>query len=425
MNRLFVLFIFLLFSSQSRAQNTSADVNWLKRLEQYEIKPVLAAQMWATYTNNQLRWNEEKAVYEKVDNRLNFLFRRIRFGLKATPYKDLSIRVIGAFDFVGRDVLSGFSGGANNSNLPSFDMWEAYFHWKMNKKDHLNLIGGYFPVQLGRESMTSALSVTSLEKIWSQNYIRRHLVGRGPGRSMGLNLGGLFYKPEKKVSLRYDLGIYNPVYYDLGGNSVGSAFSPLLSGRLSLSIGDPEQSSYRIGYKINYFSERRGLTISAATAWQGTTDFYDRNTAYNFDLLFNWNNWNVDAEWTLLQRAENSNLGSSQARHLRVSYNVNIKNQSVLEPLLMVMQFDGATDAEAQAEAMAVNTFSGVDHNYDFGVNWYLHPQHLKLSLHYTWHEGNNGDLGDGKNVNNLYYQSTAGAIRKGDWLGLGMVLRL
>ena len=62
---------------------------------------------------------------------------------------------------------------------------------------------------------------------------------------------------------------------------------------------------------------------------------------------------------------------------------------------------------------------AGEDYTFDFGINFYFNPD-LKLALHYTLRDGNAGMAGDGSKVNN-YFVSGAGAVRYGDWMGLGV----
>ena len=87
----------------------------------------------------------------------------------------------------------------------------------------------------------------------------------------------------------------------------------------------------------------------------------------------------------------------------------------------MVMQFNGGETAEEQADASAVGFFSGSEQTYDAGVNFYLDRRNLKLMLHYTWRDGDPGAAGDGARVNQFFSQSGIGAIRRGNWLGLGL----
>ena len=52
----------------------------------------------------------------------------------------------------------------------------------------------------------------------------------------------------------------------------------------------------------------------------------------------------------------------------------------------------------------------------------FLKPKEgLKVLLHYTWRAGDPGAAGDGATVNEYFYQSGVGAIRRGNWIGLGI----
>ena len=95
-----------------------------------------------------------------------------------------------------------------------------------------------------------------MEKAWSQNYLRRHLVGTGPGRAAGMNFGGLFYKEGQTVSLQYDIGLFSPVSQAVSGNSTGVQSSPLATARLLFMFGDPESKKYITGHKPNHFGKR-------------------------------------------------------------------------------------------------------------------------------------------------------------------------
>ena len=64
---------------------------------------------------------------------------------------------------------------------------------------------------------------------------------------------------------------------------------------------------------------------------------------------------------------------------------------------------------------------AGEETTFDAGVNWFLDGKNLKLALHYTWRSGDPGDAGDGSQVNAFFSQSGVGAIRRGNWLGLGL----
>ncbi|MCB0550624.1 MAG: hypothetical protein KDD19_23845 [Phaeodactylibacter sp.] len=403
---------------------------WLKKKEGFKIEPYMMIQLWSSYSTGQEVYHPERNRYEGVDSRFNVQLRRVRLGFKAEPYEGLQFNVVGAYDLIGRDVLSGQVGGGNNGSLPEFGIWDAYFQWRLKKgSEAFNLVGGYFRPQLSRESITSGWSVNSMEKAMSQGYIRRHLVGTGPGRALGLNLGGLLLADNGQLGFNYNLGIFNPLTLANNGNSVGNDFAPLVVGRAVVYLGDPEMEKYKIGYDINYYGQRKGLAIGAGGSWQGQTEAFTRSYAASTDFLFNWGPLNIDGEWNFMWRegsrlpadeVERSFTYNSNTGHLRLGYNIIAGKKAFLEPAFMVMQFNGAKDLTGQADAKAIGASSGTERTYDAGINWYLNKKHLKLMLHYTWREGDAGEAAPGFTGNQYFSQSDVGAIHRGNWLGLG-----
>ncbi len=63
----------------------------------------------------------------------------------------------------------------------------------------------------------------------------------------------------------------------------------------------------------------------------------------------------------------------------------------------------------------------GEETTYDAGINWYLDGKNLKVLLHYTWRSGDPGEAGPGSQANMFFSQNGLGAIRRGNWLGLGV----
>ncbi|MCO6488470.1 MAG: hypothetical protein J5I98_08640 [Phaeodactylibacter sp.] len=404
--------------------------NWLLKKDGFKIEPFIMVQLWSSYTTGQEVYNPEQKRYELVDDRFNIQLRRARLGFRAEPYEGLQFTVVGAYDLIGRDVLTGQVGGTNNGSLPEFGIWDAFFQWRLKKSSEaFNVVGGYFRPQLSRESITSGWAVNSMEKSMSQNYIRKHLVGTGPGRSAGINLGGLLLDGSGKLGFNYNLGVFNPLTLANGGNSTGTSFAPLFAGRAVIYLGDPEMDKYKIGYNINYFGQRKGLSVGAGGAWQGRTDVFESSYAASADFLFNWGSLNVDGEWNIMWRegsrlladdVERNFTYSSNTGHLRLGYNVIAGKNAFLEPSFMLMQFNGAKGLAGQADAKAVGASSGAERTYDAGINWYLNKANLKLMLHYTWHEGDAGEAGPGFTGNQYFSQGDVGAIRRGNWLGLG-----
>lgn len=421
---------FMLIAFGINAQGDKTQNGWSKKLKDYKIKPIIGLQLWSTYTFDTKIFDEEIGKYRAVDNRFNTQIRRTRLGIKGQPYQNLKFNFTTSLDLVGRDILAATQGGGNNGGSPIFRIWNAYLQWKISKKnDGLNLTVGYIPPQIGRESITSALRVSSMEKSWSQNYLRRQLVGTGPGRALGINIGGLFLDDNKNWGWSYDVEIFNPVFQDFGGNSVGEEYAPLLVGRVALYLGDGESVSYTISHKTNYMNQRKGFTIAFAGTHQGETILFKKQVALGIDWLLNWNKLNFDGEWTFLTKtgerfSNNQNTSfyvDSNTGYTRISYNLTIPKGRVVEPVFMMTQFNGALDATHQADAIAVKAFAGKDYAFDLGINYYWNPD-LKFSFHYILRNADAGDAGDGATFNNYYFQNGVGAIQRGNWLGVGVV---
>jgi hypothetical protein len=420
----------LLFPSLLSAQADEQGWHWKAVKPKLELQPVIGLQVWSSYTMGAQVFNEELNAYEAVDNRINFQIRRSRLGVKGKITPGLTFNFTTAIDLVGRDLLAGTEAGSNNGASPRLRLWNAYLQWQpIAGNKQLHIVSGYLLPQIGRESITSALRSNSLEKSWSQNYLRRHLTGIGPGRSMGVNLGGLFVEGNRTVNAAYHIGIFNPAFRDLGNNSVGSSFSPLFVGRFELFVGDPENRTYKLSRKINYFGKRKGLTLSASGAYQGNTTLFNNNTALSFDVLLNLNKLNIDGEWSLISRegkiGENGSAqklsASASTGYIRAGYNLKLQQGLVLEPVAMFVFLNGATDAAEQEQASQLQSFAGIEHIYEAGVNLYFNPN-LKLSLHYTHRYGDAGEAGPGATFNNYFFQSGVGAIQRGNWIGLGVV---
>lgn len=401
---------------------------WLQKNEGFALRPSMMVQLWSLYSTDYDIYNSDLGQYEAVDDRFNVQLRRARLLFRGEPYKRLRYNLVLFYDLAGRDLLASGVGGTNPAQ-PNFGVWDAFFQYQLKKNSEaFYLTGGWFRPQMQRESITSGWSTNSFEKSMSQNYVRRHLVGAGPGRAAGLNLGGLL--KGEKIGLNYNVGVFNPLQTAFNGGSVGRNFSPLLSARTVLYIGDPEMDRYKIGYEINYFNQRKGLSLDFNVATQGETDLFESSFAYGPGFLLNWGRLNLDGEWIFMQRSGTRPdiIGfrefdyQSNAGHIRLGYNIDVaKSKYILEPVVMMMQFNGGLDAEEQADAVAVGAFSGNERTYNVGFNLYLDRRNLKLLCHYTFREGDAGDAGDGARVNQFFSQGGVGAIRRGNWLGLGI----
>lgn len=425
--RYLVHLVFLFGLPALMAQEPSGSFH--KKLDEFKIKMEIGLQLWGSYTLGQEVFDAKDSLYHPVDDRLNFQIRRTRIGFKGQPYPNLQFNLTAALDLVGRDVLSGTEAGVNNGASPQFRLWNAYVQWRLlPESEKLNLVVGYLPPQIGRESITAALRSTSMEKAWSQNYLRRHLTGIAPGRAPGINAGGMLWNENTRTGWRYDLGLFSPVYEAYNGNSTGKRYAPLLAGRLLFASGMPESSKYGISHKINYFGKRQGWSIALAGVTQGTTDLFQSSQTLSTDILFHVGNWTMDGDWSYLWRSgrvsndqQNTFLVSAQTGYIRLGHNIHLAETLILEPVLMYVLYEGEMTEIEQEQAQQVGMPSGEEQILDLGINLYFNPD-LRLSLHYTWRDADAGDSGPGSTVNNYFFQGGVGAIQRGDWVGLGLI---
>jgi Phosphate-selective porin O and P len=392
----------------------------------WRIEPFASFQLWSVYSMNHQVFDASKKTYEKVDDRLNFIFRRARLGFRMQPYERLRFNLIFAYDGAGKDLLTSSLGQSNNGANPSFGLFDGFMDWRIKpKKESIFLTAGFFRPQVSRESITAAWAVASMEKSQTQNYLRQHIVGVGPGRVMGTNLGGLLFNASKKLAFNYNLGLFNPAYFSNNGQSVGQKFSPLIAYRAVLSIGDPEMNQYAINYLMNFYGRRKGISLALDGTWQGQTDFFKSNTSLGADVLLNYGILNFDAEYHQMARSGqtgNQDLAQkSWVGHLRGGLTFKLPKNGYLEPALMVQRFQGAMSSAEQVQATQLRMSAGTDTNYDLGLNWHLQERRLKLLLHYTWRQGDLGAAAEGATINEFFNQPGLGAIRRGNWLGLGL----
>lgn len=389
------------------------------------IKPVLVIQGWGTYTNGAEEFDEFTNRYEPVDDRLNFQLRRTNFGFKGTAYDRFKFAFVGTADFVGKDGLSGTVGATNNGANPFFRLWVANLSWKaLASSDLLHVTFGYMPPQVSRESISSAYRISSFEKSWSQNYIRRHLVGTGPGRAVGLNVGGMKNWEGVPWAISYNVGLFNPTYDAFGGNSTGKDHSPLFAYRLAIHIGDPEFESYSMGRKSNYFGKRNGLTFAISGSQNGEMAAWNTNQSIGFDLLFNWKNFNLSGEWMRLYRDASSTVSStSYAGFARASYNF-VAGKVIVEPSVNYVFFEGEMSQQGQEAASLLGSPFGKDNYWEIVLNAHLNAN-TKLSVGYIFRDGDPGYFNIGSSANNYFFQNGIGRIRRGNYLGLGFVFIL
>jgi len=377
---------------------------WIKPDSLFKfVTPVVSLQLWSTYTMGERAQLVQNGPLETVDDRVSFMARRARFGFKGKPYKKLSYVLTVQYDNLGKDKFSGPRGNTNAGT--ALGILDAYVTWQLTRNELVYITTGYFHPQFSRECITGDLLVNSLDKSITQGYIRQHIDGKSYGRATGLNLGGI--KPMGVIQIGYNVGLFsnNSTAADTKNfpETTGRYWSPLTVERVTFSFGDPDMKTYAINYDANnYYSKRKGVTIGLNVSQQGKSEVFTWNRASGVDVLFNYGHLNLDGEWNWLKRKVEGRYYQALAGHMRLGYNVIVARKAFIEPTFSVSMYDGDNGGQ----------FTGKDHLYDAGVNWYLNKKNCKVALHYIRQEGHG---------NNSYTDDKT--FKKGDFVGMAFVL--
>jgi len=369
-------------------------------------------QFWNVATFDALD-SDSNAVADRFDHYI----RRGRLGIKGQYRPEVSFVFNFAYDNIGKNGFTAATGSPQATNNKEFYLWDGYVTVALDET-WTNLTMGYFRPQVGRESISSAFKVNSFVKAPANSWPRRHIVGRGPGRETGLNLGGLYLADN--WSINYNFGIFDTNHETIIGQG-GEFWAPLLTWRLAFSTGDPEMPRYGLGYTTNYYSKRNGITFACNGTRQGQTNKtlvhdetldtyeylggFDRNTMFGFDILANVAGFNFGLEYATLEREAAGVIENGTRQydtgyeyslwHLRGSYNIVLGNGQIIEPVALVAKIEAGYDLTW----------------YDFGLNWYLDRHRWKVNLHYVRQE-----LGG----NRFFWPDTS---EKSTWVGMGMQL--
>ncbi|MFN3977161.1 porin [Sulfurihydrogenibium azorense] len=392
-----------------------------------ELEIFFMNQLWGVYTMDRVEGTT------KYDNRMDFFLRRSRVGFQGKITEDLSWRVWFAYDNVGLDPHTALAKNSNsniglvslNSGNKEFYLWDAFFTYALHK-NWANITVGYFRPQVGRENITAGFEVSSFEKALTNFYPRQHLVGTGPGRETGINIGGLYNDEKAKWGINYNFGVFNTDKF----NSGSGGDNLLYTARVALSLGDPEMKKYSMGYKVNYFGKRNGITFAVNYAYQGrgwdTNQFpladttiwagkldasnkpkisFKNNQLLGFDILVNYKDFTFNAEYDELKRNfDNSALNyKDKVWHVRAGYNFTLPNKTILEPAI--------TYSEWKGDKASLNG-NGKYKVTDIGLNWYIKQNNIKLNLHYVNQDGTKKSA-----------YTTNGTDKAGDYIGVGLQL--
>ena len=346
-------------------------------------------QVWNVYTT------ENDSFDPDMDARDDVYIRRGRIGVKGNIRKDIAFKVWFAYDNLGKNEASASTGGPNTtagkgtdgSENREFYVWDAIWTWKADP-EWANISIGYFRPQVGKESITTAFKVISFQKALTNFDFRKHIVGRGPGRETGINIGGLALNKR----LNYNIGIFDTnhkkIINDVKGRKTvgdGKKWSPMYAVRVAWSFGDPEHKKYKMGYTQTYYGKRNGTTIGLNYTYQGETDIFKKNGIYSVDILSNYGNFDFNAEYDWLYRTNLADKdGTDTIWDVKAGYNIKLKNGQIVRPAIMVSKEEVDVDNNGDH----VSDISGVAADkelYEVSVNWLINKDKLKLNLSYDW----------------------------------------
>jgi hypothetical protein len=373
-----IFLISLTLKAQETDKSTTAKNSlFLEVNKEKMFTPVVVLESWATYSMGEQKSGTEYA------NRADVSFRRFRFGASGAPYSWLKYSFQLQLDRLGEDGYASTKGSYGGLGI-----WNAYITAKLLKNSELlNFELGYFWAAISREFNTCPWAVGSLDKTRANWYMRNFITGTGNGIESGVALGGL--KNFDEFGIGYRIGTYEPDLYKSAAYA-----SRLYTGRVMVSFGDPEQSTYKYMLTGNQWRKRKGITLGLGGSTQSNgalTDstYYDLSSAYGADILINYNGLRVDGEYFLFHRTATKVEEFKGAQwHIRVGYSFILAGKYI-EPVVAYDNYEGEG-------AKTLYKYIGDDNTFDIGVNWYINKDKLKLALHYVVQEGsvssNTGD---------------------------------
>lgn len=403
-------------------------LSWDDGLRSLEISQ--AAQIWGVGTYDPKSNNAGKPV----DPRADLYLRRYQLAFKGNAYTNVSYQFSLAMDNVGKDSLTGTVGGAQNSNPTTIQVQDAYAAWKAYG-DLANVTFGLFKPVLSRSLIASFTTTTSLDVPLAYTYERDHLLTSSTARASGVNFGGQWSNDTAAVlTIGYDAGVYD-VFQDKSSATAtpvsSPTWAPLLTGRLSVTVGRPESKSYGTSRSENSLGGRNGITLGLFGSYQGPTTLridsstavtvkggsskntvaaltttsdslvskvsrkyvggFKLNSVTGLDVLAEFKGlvlggevaWlyrefeDADAaKWTGVLPSDNY---TDFTWHVRAAYAIPVK-KTFVEPSVMFTRFEADDKSAANAK--------GEDQQLDMGVNWVLQKHAVKLGLHWILQDG-------------------------------------
>lgn len=334
-------------------------------------------QLWNVFTHGA---KNEMGV--DVDDRWDLYIRRGRLGFMGDIRDRVDYKFVFAYDNVGKNEYSAATGTPKEKDDNEFTVWDAYATARADP-EFFNFTLGYFRPQVGRENITSAFRVNSFAKALNNSFVRLHLVGTGQGRETGINIGGLYHEDDR--GFHYNIGIFDSDHEPIDGETGGKDWSPMFAGRFAYTFGDPELNDFGLDYRVNYMGERNGTTIAVNYTHQGETDAFDRNHVMGFDLLSNYGDFNLSAEYDWLKRDTGLTTYTDEVYFIRVGYNLYLENGQIIEPTAMYTKFNGN---RRSADHPSLN-----QETHQIGLNWYL--DYVLFNIFLAIQDDNQEDRGD------------------------------
>ncbi len=364
---LLILPIFLIAQEDSIKVQKTAIFSGFNEAKAF--KPFVAVEVWGTYNLGAGRSQVHDA------NRIDFSLRRLRFGADGSPYPWLSYNLHFYADRLGEDDFAFTKGSYGGISI-----WTAYLTLKILKESDLfNVHAGYYWAAISRQYNSSPWALMAFDKTRAGSLLRTFVTGKSNGIESGVGIGGL--KNFRGFGISYRIGTYDPEAYV---NPFSG--SRLYTYRVMFSFGEPEAIKYSYMLTGNHWGKRIGVTVGFGWAAQKSgklTDstIWNRSDSYGTDLLFNYKGLRIDAEYFMMKRtAINLDDFDGLEFHVQLGYMVPILN-TYLEPTITYEKYEGKGN-------QSLFKYIGDEVTYDFGVNWFLDCQRVKLTLHYVVQEG-------------------------------------
>lgn len=373
-----------------------------------------AYQLWGAYSFDPVHTPE-------ADPRADVFARRARLTFKGLAYTNLDYQFGFAADNLGKDSVTGVGGGPQVPAVSTFQVIDAVA-WYHALDDKIVVAGGLMTPHLNRELFASFTSVPSLDQANTYSYVRDHLTTRNTARETGLSVASVWYDTTAKLGAAVDLGAYDNSW-DRSGTAatptVNAKWSPLLTGRLSLNVGDRENKGWKLSSDNSTRTKGWGAVVGLYAAYKGETETKSKKDssgtgakkAYTYSWLggsdasdawgadlFAWAfGATVQAEWVELGTSFSDSVRSAMpgtykigrttdhAVSVRGSYAwiVPAKGFGAIEPTASWSRF--------LADDLSPRYKGGRDEIVDLGVNWLLDGTKTKISLHYLNNTGSTG----------------------------------